>query len=102
MLIVTGEVVVDEDAVDRVRDALRTMEEETRKEPGCLTYAFSVDVNDPTLVRIFERWESMEALGAHFNTPHMAAFNQAAGKLQPRSVRVKAYEVEKEVALPGS
>ncbi len=71
MVIVSGEIVVEEGAVDRVRDALRTMEDATRKEPGCLTYAFSVDISAPTVMRIFERWESMDALKAHLKMPHM-------------------------------
>ena len=100
MLIVAGEVVVEEGAIERVRDALQSMEAETRKEPGCLTYAFSVDLSAPSVVRIFERWESMEALAAHFKTPHMAAFGAAVGKLQPKSMDVRAYEIEQEVPLP--
>ncbi len=100
MLIVSGEIVVEEGAVDQVRDALRSMEDETRKEPGCLTYAFSLDINAPTVMRIFERWESMDALKAHFKMPHMATFGAAIGKIQPKSVEIKAYEIEKEVSLP--
>ena len=100
MLIVAAEVVVEEGALNGVQGALGAMEEETRKEAGCLTYAFSVDVNDPTMVRIFERWESMDALAAHFKTPHMAAFGAALSAVQPKSMDVKVYEVEKEVPLP--
>jgi quinol monooxygenase YgiN len=100
MLIVAGEVVVESGGIDAVRNALRTMETETRKEPGCLTYAFSVDINDPTMVRIFEVWESMEALRQHFEMPHMAAFGGAAAKIRPKSLAVKAYEIDKEVPLP--
>ncbi|MCG8348765.1 MAG: antibiotic biosynthesis monooxygenase [Chloroflexales bacterium] len=101
MLIVAVEVIVDTGAIDELRNALRTMEEATRKESGCLTYAFSVDVNDPTMLRVFERWETMEALNAHFKTPHMAAFNTAIGKIQPKSIDIKVYEIAKEVPLPG-
>ena len=100
MLIVAGEVVGEEGAVERVRDALRSMEEATRKEPGCLTYAFSVDINDPGMIRIFERWESMEALQAHFAMPHMKTFSEAIGRIQPKSAEVKLYEVAKELPLP--
>ncbi len=100
MLIVAAEVVVEEGALNGVQEALGTMEEETRKEAGCLTYAFSVDVNDPTMVRIFERWESMDALAAHFKTPHMAAFGAALSVIQPKSMDITVYEVEKEVPLP--
>jgi quinol monooxygenase YgiN len=100
MLIVAGELVVEEGAVESVRDALRTMEEATRAEPGCIAYAFSLDVSDPTRLRVFERWESREALEAHFATPHMAAFGAAVAQVQPRSVEIKAFEVSGEVALP--
>ncbi len=100
MLIVAAEAVVEAGAVETAREALRVMEEETRKEPGCLTYAFSIDVNDATMIRIFERWESLDALAAHFKTPHMAAFGEALGKIQPKSVDVKAYEIAHEVPLP--
>ena len=100
MLIVAGEIVVEEGSVERVRAVLRSMEEATRQEPGCLTYAFSVDVNDPGMVRIFERWESMEALQAHFGMPHMKTFNEAIGRIQPKSADVKLYEVARELPLP--
>ena len=100
MLIVAAEIVVEPSRIDGVRGSLRSMEEETRKEPGCLTYAFSVDINEPERVRIFERWESMDALRAHFKTPHMAAFGAALGQIQPRSMEVKVYEIDREVPLP--
>lgn len=100
MLIVAAEAVVEAGTVETLREALRAMETETRKEPGCLSYAFSVDVTDPTMIRIFERWESMDALAAHFKTPHMAAFGAALGGARPKSVDVKAYEVASEVPLP--
>ena len=101
MLIVAGEAVVEEGAVEQVRDALRTMEEETRKEPGCLSYAFALDINDPTMVRIIEHWESPDALSAHFKTPHMASFAAALGVLKPKSMSIKVYQFEKEIPLPS-
>lgn len=101
MIIVAVEVVVEEGAIARVRDALGKMEHASRREPGCLTYAFTVDVNDATMVRVIERWASMDDLKAHFATPHMAEFQQAVAALHPRSLDVKAYEVAREVPLPG-
>ncbi len=88
MIIVAEEIVLEAGTIEgeRVRDAIRIMEEESRKESGCLTYAFSVDINDPTIMRIYERWESMEALEAHFKAPHMAVFQKALGGIQPKSM----------------
>ncbi len=100
MLVVMAEVVVKPGTVEQVRDALKTMEIESRKEPGCVTYAFSVDVSDASKLRISERWESMDALKAHFKTPHMAVFGGVLGKHPPVSMDVKLYEVARELPLP--
>ena len=100
MLIVVVEVGVNDGAIDRVKDTIKMMEDETRKEAGCTTYAFSIDINDANTVRIIERWESMDALRAHFKSPHMAAFNTALGDLQPTSFDVKCYDIAGELELP--
>lgn len=100
MLIVAAEVSIEAGATDAVKEELRTMETESRKEPGCQTYAFSVDVNDPETLRITERWDSMGDLEAHFKTPHMAAFGAAMAQIKPKGMDVKIYEIAKELALP--
>lgn len=102
MLVINVEVRVEAGAVESVKAAIATMERESLKEEGCETYAFSVDVNDPTMLRITERWQSMEALEAHFATPHMAEFGQAMGALQPQSMDAKLYEIARELPLPGA
>mgnify|MGYP002623504209 CR=1 FL=1 len=101
MIIVLGEVVVEAGAVEHVREALVEMQSATRKEAGCASYSFAVEVGDSTRIHIAERWESMQALEAHFASPHMAAFGAAVVAVQPKSMDVKAYEVAGEVALPG-
>jgi quinol monooxygenase YgiN len=99
MIIVLVEVGVAAGSVDAVRDALRTMEQATRAESGCIGYAFSVDVSDPGMVRVTERWQSLDDIKAHMKSPHMAEFQKAVMALQPKSLDIKAYEVAKEVAL---
>ena len=46
----------------------------SRDEPGCADYRFAIDIDDPPVVRNFERWESAAALEAHFAPPHFRAF----------------------------
>lgn len=100
MIIVTVEVGIEDGAVEKVKSALATMETASRAEPGCITYAFSVDLNDPGMVRVTEKWKSMDDLEAHFKMPHMAKFQEAVGALAPKSIEVKAYAVSGEIALP--
>jgi quinol monooxygenase YgiN len=101
MLIVAAELSIEANAVDGVRDALAVMETGSRKESGCGTYVFSIDVNDPCTLRIFERWDSMEALEVHFKTPHMTAFREVLAKVNPKSMDVKVYDVAGELSLPS-
>ena len=65
MVIVAG--IIEVDPADRVAflqgraDGVRA----TRSEPGCIEYSFSADGLDPGLIRIFEVWESGDALTTH-------------------------------------
>lgn len=99
MIIVAVEVHVEAGAADLARDAIAKMETATRAEEGCITYAFSVDVNDPAMIRVIERWRSVEDIKAHMASPHMAEFNKAMMSIRPTGLDVKAYEVAREVAL---
>ena len=101
MLIVAGEIVVEEGAIEAVREALQNVETATRAEAGCITYAFSVDATNAGMVRISERWNAMEDIEKHMATPHMAKFMEAVVAIEPSSVDIKAFEVAKEVKLPG-
>lgn len=99
MIVVNVEVTVEPGAADKARDAVKSMEQATRKEAGCLTYAFSVDISDPGMIRVTERWESMDAIKAHMASPHMADFQLAIMTLQPKGLNIKAFEVAREVKL---
>src|SRR5262249_23329657 len=99
MIVVQVEVLVEPGSADHVHDAVAKMEQATRREPGCLKYAFSIDVTDPGMVRVTERWESVDAIKAHMATPHMAEFNKAVMALRPKGLDIKAYEVAREVQI---
>ena len=101
MIIVTVEVKLKEDSIGEIRNAFRIMDEETAKETGCVKYVSSIDVNDPKIIRIYEIWDSMEALIPHFKTPHMAAFQQALGGIATVSMDAKVYEIDKELPFPN-
>jgi quinol monooxygenase YgiN len=64
-------------AVESLREAIATMERKSRAEAGCLDYTFSVELNRPDVLRITEKWDSAEALAAHFRQPHMDDFRAA-------------------------
>jgi len=93
VLIIAGSFRVAPPQRDAAIAAAREMMTETHKEKGCHAYVFSADLADPTLVHLFELWESAEHLHAHFVTPHMARFQAAIGTIKPRDFSVKRYEI---------
>ena len=102
MIMVAAEVETTLEALEAMKDAIRAMEEATRAESGCHEYVLSQEVSAPAKLRLFELWESMAALEAHFATAHMAAFNQALGANPPKSMSLKVFELGSEVSLPGA
>jgi len=75
----------------------------SRTEPGCLAHAVHRDTEDPLRLVFVERWESREALAAHFAVPGSNQFITAIQSLiaEPPSLRI--YEAEDITAsmLPG-
>ncbi|MEC7924703.1 MAG: putative quinol monooxygenase [Actinomycetota bacterium] len=77
MIVIAGTLTLGVAVDESVLDACRTMMEATHAENGCIDYVFSADpLNDHTL-RVFEQWESLEDLEAHFEAPHMSPFRDA-------------------------
>jgi quinol monooxygenase YgiN len=72
VIVVTGDLRVAPENLGKLREAMRRVIEVTRKEDGCLSYAFAEDVLEPGLVRISERWLNMQSLEAHGNSAHVA------------------------------
>ena len=88
--------------IDRLRDAAVEMMHATKLEEGCLDYAYALDLAEPDLLRVIERWTDEAALAAHFASSHMATFNQALAGAKIAAASVKAYageEVRTLVAL---
>lgn len=67
---------------DAVKQALLSLVEPTRKEPGCLCYNLHQSKADPTQFMFYEQWASKEDLSAHGKTPHMKALG---GKLKDKT-----------------
>jgi len=93
VIVVSGLIELASEGLALALDAARSMAAATREEEGCISYAFYTDIESPTRVRIFEEWESEEALAAHFRSPHMAVFRAALADVGVLSRDVKRYEV---------
>lgn len=99
MIVVAGRIRVKAgERAEAVRVALR-MAEATRAEPGCLSYRFYADIGDPNTFLVFEEWESDDALGRHFQTPHMADFQRQIPRFVDGPFEIKRYVVESAASM---
>ena len=92
MIIVNGTVRFGAGEIDRLRDAMARNVEATRAEEGCEHYAYAVDITDPNLLHVAERWRDDSAIAAHMASLHMGAFMAEIGASKVEAISIKAYE----------
>ena len=91
MLIVLAEATLGEGTLETGREAFSAMVTASREEEGCLGYSYAVDILDPSKFIIVEKWVDDAALAFHFQTPHMAAFQQALQGLDLQITELAKY-----------
>ena len=92
MILVEGSVRLAPGEIERLYDDMVRQVEATRAEEGCELYAFAIDVLDPQVLRISERWVSQDALDAHMKAPHMAEFGRVLGTAKIEAIKVDSYQ----------
>ena len=93
MLVIGGTISFDPANTEAAKAAAAAMMAATQQEAGCVHYAFSIDVADPSVMHVFEQWESEDALSAHFEAPHMVDFQAAIGGLGISGTDILKYQV---------
>jgi quinol monooxygenase YgiN len=94
MIIVEGYVRMEHAGdFEKVRAAAEAQIAASQAEEGCIDYTYALDVLNPQIMRVLERWQSWDALETHFKAPHMEAWREvlAGVKFLERSLR--AHEV---------
>ena len=92
MIIVNAVVVTNKDNIQAMKNAIAKMEIASQAEAGCADYTFSVELNNPNILRITECWENMAALTAHFQTTHMTEFQASMAAHPAEDMQVNFYE----------
>jgi quinol monooxygenase YgiN len=81
MLIIAGTLDLPPENRAKLLEAAEPLMQASEAEDGCHTYRMTPDQLDAGRVRIFELWESDDAIAGHFAQPHMAEFGAAIGSL---------------------
>ncbi len=80
--------------LEEARPMMTRVIEATRAEPGCTTYSYAEDVNEPGLIRISEMWDSREHLAVHFQTEHMAVWAEERKNLGLYDRQVAVFKLD--------
>jgi quinol monooxygenase YgiN len=91
-IIVTGVIDLDPARRDEAVAAALEVMEATRAEEGSVTYTFSADLTDPGRFHLVEQWASAEAMDAHMQAPHLAAFMAKMGQFGVTSASLTKWE----------
>jgi quinol monooxygenase YgiN len=82
MIHVIASLSINDGKLDEFLELFKSLAPIVRQEKGCHQYLLTVDVEgtgvppqnvDKNIVTFIEKWESVDALQAHMQTPHMAA-----------------------------
>ena len=65
---------VKEDELDAVLAAVRSLVEESRREPGCLIYEAHRDAEDANRILMYEQYEDEAGFRAHGDSDHFQRY----------------------------
>lgn len=81
MYIVSGIIAVEASDHDAMVGLIAPLVEATLAEDGNITYGFWANPAKPGEFRVYEEWESLDAMANHMGTDHMAVFLVGMGDL---------------------
>lgn len=84
---------------EKVRAVAEAQIAASKAEGGCIDYTYAIDVLDPCVMRVCERWQSWDALEAHFKMPHMDAWRAALADVKFVERDLRAHEVSETRAV---
>jgi quinol monooxygenase YgiN len=92
MIVVSGHFRLPPERIAEAQSAMEDIIAASRAEPGCGAYSYAEDVTEPGLFRVYEEWDSRDALEAHFVMPHMREWQDVRERLgfRDRAITVRA------------
>ena len=102
MVLVIGRVQCLAEQREELVAQLEQMQDNSRREEGCLRYGFFAAVEDSLSFIAVEEWADREALDRHFAEPHLLEFARRLPALIWSQPEVAIHEVAETQPFPGS
>ncbi|HXB22948.1 MAG TPA: putative quinol monooxygenase [Candidatus Solibacter sp.] len=74
MIVLKVDMVVKPGTEEECKQFMRTMQQHSRQEPGCLTYVGHQSTQDPRRFMFYEQYKDQAALDAHRNAPYFKQY----------------------------
>jgi quinol monooxygenase YgiN len=101
VIVVVGRVQCGAERRDELVAALTEMQDNSRREEGCIRYGFFAAVEDPLSFVAVEEWADREALDRHFAQPHLEEFGRRLLELVSERPEVAIHEIADTSPFPG-
>jgi quinol monooxygenase YgiN len=98
-IVVSGEIRLDPEDFDAALALIEPLVAATKAEAGCVEYDYWVDPRDRGRVRVFEEWESDDAIATHSGSEHMQTFFREMAKLRITAVELSRFDVSEKSPL---
>jgi quinol monooxygenase YgiN len=99
VIIVSGRFRLPPERLAEARPAMEKVIAASLAEPGCRAYSYAKDVGEAGLFRVYEEWDSRDALDAHFAAVHMREWQETRAALGFHDRSVSAYDVSEKTKL---
>jgi len=100
VLVVIGRVQCRPEQRNELVAQFKEMQDNSRREEGCLRYGFFAAVEDPLSFVAVEEWADREALDRHFAEPHLHEFSRRLLELVSAQPEVAIHEIADTRAFP--
>jgi len=92
LIIITGSILASSESFAELRALSLEHVRRSRAEPGCLSHAVHIDVENPLRLVFLETWLDRAAVAAHFAVPESRAFAKAARQLAAEPPVIQVYD----------
>jgi quinol monooxygenase YgiN len=101
VLLVIGRVRCESAQQEELAALLRRMQDDSRREEGCLRYGFFAAVEDQHSFIAVEEWQDRAALDRHFAQPHLHEFTRRLLELVSEQPEIAIHEIAGTSPFPG-
>jgi len=88
---ILARIVIKPENAAAARTVLEKLVDESRKEPGCVSYSLYQQTKAPHVFQTVEEWKSQADVDAHMKSPHLGAAVAAAGSFFAAAPEIQEY-----------